>query len=94
MGSDISVRCPRPFYVCETFYISSSKNILITARAFEFPVACFQGLAGAAGESGTAGFNGRLVTKHFSLNVSCFKHARSLSLHHSSSAILEGVSVI
>lgn len=44
MGSDNNVQCPRPLFVGVTFYISSSKNIFITARAYNFMLLVFRGL--------------------------------------------------
>ena len=44
MGSDNSFQCPRPLFVGVTFYISSSKNIFITARAHKFMLLVFRGL--------------------------------------------------
>ena len=44
MGSDNNVQYPRPLFVDVTFYISSSKNIFITARAYKFMLLVFRGL--------------------------------------------------
>lgn len=44
LAMDNNVQCPRPLFVGVTFYISSSKNIFITARAYKLMLLVFRGL--------------------------------------------------